>query len=247
MKQCIKDSGETRRKILYAAKKEFAAKGFNGARMSSIAALAGVNQALLHYHFTSKEKIYLTIFRKLAEDVFGMYWKMMLEEISSWKYEPDEKLCSIIYLLVKSELYIRDDEFHKMVAHEFAEDGGIMYKIMREFLIPQLFRFDEILKEGIDKGIFEISSTAMLTLNIISFVKDLSHGEEFFKDTDVYRDIYNNKQEMLYNFMIEFAFKTLRPEGKDLHIPVLDKTKKDKLDSILVELRNDINNNFLKE
>jgi len=47
----------TPQKDLSAAQLEFAEKGFDGARMHSIALRAGVNKALLHYYFHSKEML----------------------------------------------------------------------------------------------------------------------------------------------------------------------------------------------
>ena len=44
-------SEETKQKILDAAKKLFAEKGFNGTSTREIASLAKVNLAGLHYHF----------------------------------------------------------------------------------------------------------------------------------------------------------------------------------------------------
>ncbi len=244
MKEHSLDSEDTKRKILYAAKKEFAAKGFSGARMSSIASIAGVNQALLHYHFTSKEKIYITIFRRLLDAVFGIYEKRILDLINSWNAGPDIRLCSVIYVMVNSEIYIRDDEFQRIVAFGFAEGNGIIYEMVREYMAPQLFLFDDIIMDGVENGLFEISNTAMLTMNIITFIKDVAQGEEFFRDTELYITIYKDKHEKLYNFMIEFVFKALRPAGKKLKIPVLDQEKKNELDSILIDLRNNINKNF---
>jgi len=49
---------ETPEKILEAAVRVFAEEGFRGARMHRIAEAAGVNQALLHYYFQSKENLY---------------------------------------------------------------------------------------------------------------------------------------------------------------------------------------------
>ena len=46
----------TELKILEAAKQEFIEKGFDGARMQKIAERAGINKALLHYYFRSKDK-----------------------------------------------------------------------------------------------------------------------------------------------------------------------------------------------
>ena len=44
--------------ILEAAEREFLAKGFAGARTTSIAEAAGVTHALLHYYFRTKEQLF---------------------------------------------------------------------------------------------------------------------------------------------------------------------------------------------
>jgi len=50
----------TEQKILDAAKHVFVTKGMSGARMQDIADAAGINKALLHYYFRSKEKLFET-------------------------------------------------------------------------------------------------------------------------------------------------------------------------------------------
>lgn len=55
------DPAETRREILKAAEETFAAAGFSGATTRAVAARAGVNVATLHYHFGSKERLYLEV------------------------------------------------------------------------------------------------------------------------------------------------------------------------------------------
>jgi AcrR family transcriptional regulator len=45
-------------RILAAAAEEFAANGFFGARTQTIADAAGVNKAMLHYYFRTKENLY---------------------------------------------------------------------------------------------------------------------------------------------------------------------------------------------
>ena len=51
--------------ILKAAMDVFIEKGRHGARMQEIADCAGINKALLHYYFRSKDKLYEQIFEKL--------------------------------------------------------------------------------------------------------------------------------------------------------------------------------------
>jgi TetR/AcrR family transcriptional regulator len=52
----------TEQAILEAAKKIFIRKGMEGARMQEIADEAGINKALLHYYFRSKDKLFEAIF-----------------------------------------------------------------------------------------------------------------------------------------------------------------------------------------
>lgn len=58
-----RDAKPARTRILEAARKEFGLKGFDGARVESIARRAGVNKSLIFYYFESKE----ALFRALAE------------------------------------------------------------------------------------------------------------------------------------------------------------------------------------
>ena len=56
-------------RILLAAVREFASKGYFGARTQAIAEEAGVNKAMLHYYFRSKEKLYFHVIRTALTDV----------------------------------------------------------------------------------------------------------------------------------------------------------------------------------
>ena len=58
--------GDTEQRILHAARKVFVRRGTAGARMHEIAEEAGVNQALLHYYFRSKDGLSEAVFREVA-------------------------------------------------------------------------------------------------------------------------------------------------------------------------------------
>lgn len=57
-----KQDSTTESIILDAARRVFVAKGFEGARMQEIANEAGINKALLHYYFRSKDKLFEAVF-----------------------------------------------------------------------------------------------------------------------------------------------------------------------------------------
>jgi len=54
----LRDAARTRKKIMEAARDEFAARGFAGARIESIARRAGLSKQLLYHYFVSKEALF---------------------------------------------------------------------------------------------------------------------------------------------------------------------------------------------
>ncbi|MFB6317077.1 TetR/AcrR family transcriptional regulator [Saccharicrinis sp. FJH54] len=87
----VKKDQNTEKKILDAAKKVFECKGMYGARMQEIANEAGINKALLHYYFRSKEKLFEAVF----EDAFQYFFPNLVEIFNSDK-GIREKLESVI-------------------------------------------------------------------------------------------------------------------------------------------------------
>jgi TetR/AcrR family transcriptional regulator len=62
--------GDTEAQILDAAHRVFLRSGTAGARTQEIAAEAGVNSALLHYYFRSKERLAAAVFHRAARELF---------------------------------------------------------------------------------------------------------------------------------------------------------------------------------
>jgi AcrR family transcriptional regulator len=69
----------TEEKIIDSAREVFYRKGLDGARMQEISDLAGINKALLHYYFRTKEKLFEAIVKKATEEFFPVLfatWNM---------------------------------------------------------------------------------------------------------------------------------------------------------------------------
>jgi AcrR family transcriptional regulator len=71
----------TEEKILGAAKKVFIRKGMYGARMQEIADEAGINKALLHYYFRSKNKLFEAIFQETFKEFVPRAFSILQAEI----------------------------------------------------------------------------------------------------------------------------------------------------------------------
>lgn len=66
-------STETENRILQAATEVFLHKGKGGARMQEIADKAGINKAMLHYYFRSKDRLYEQVFILQLERFFTSF------------------------------------------------------------------------------------------------------------------------------------------------------------------------------
>jgi AcrR family transcriptional regulator len=64
----------TEERILQAARKVFSRKGMAGARMQEVADEAGINKAMLHYYFRSKQQLFEGVFKDSAQRQFGCIW-----------------------------------------------------------------------------------------------------------------------------------------------------------------------------
>lgn len=67
----VNSSHNTEERILDAAKTIFHKKGFEGARMQEIADEAGINKALLHYYFRTKENLFDAVFKSALTEIFS--------------------------------------------------------------------------------------------------------------------------------------------------------------------------------
>ncbi len=73
---------QTEEKIFRAATVVFEEKGFAAGRMQEIADKAGINKALLHYYFRTKEQLFLEVFQVLLKKMFEKIISIFTEEIT---------------------------------------------------------------------------------------------------------------------------------------------------------------------
>src|SRR5436309_15664286 len=64
-----RDPVATRKKLLTAARREFASSGLAGARVDEIAARAGVNKQLVYHYFGDKDALYLAVLEWVYEEI----------------------------------------------------------------------------------------------------------------------------------------------------------------------------------
>ena len=78
---------KTKDKILKAAKTLFAQKGFREVTVREIAARAGVNSALIGYHFGGKKDLFNEVYRSFSEPLARERMRR-LAEVTAGKKKP---------------------------------------------------------------------------------------------------------------------------------------------------------------
>jgi AcrR family transcriptional regulator len=104
-------AAEKRRKILDAAIRVFARQGFHSARVSDIAAEAGVAYGLVYHYFDSKDQ--------MLNELFSERWSLLLQairEADAELHSPRDKLEAAAGFIIES--YRHDPELMKVIIVE---------------------------------------------------------------------------------------------------------------------------------
>ncbi len=143
-------SAETRARILDAALSEFALHGLAGARTERIATAAGVNKALLYYHFDSKEKLYLAAFEMIAGRIRDSSMAVFFRESST----PGERVLRTA--LNHFDRIIGQQEFQSLMQQEMIRlhkgESGVMPVLVKRVFEPLFVMYRAMVREGIEAG-----------------------------------------------------------------------------------------------
>jgi len=146
--------------IIKIASQKFAKYGFDGVSMESIAQKAKITKAAIYYHFKNKNELFEAILtNKIIE---------LGENLEQCKYEdPKENLKC--YILILAKIFEKYPCFAAILAHEFVNCGKNLNENIIKILAFNVFsKLISILKEGIEKNIFEIENPFTVQLMIIS-------------------------------------------------------------------------------
>lgn len=76
---------DTEKAIFEAARATFVERGYHGARMQEIARRAGINQAMLHYYYRTKDGLFEAVFRETVLEVLGPVMAVLASGAPLWE------------------------------------------------------------------------------------------------------------------------------------------------------------------
>lgn len=203
-----KRNNQTEKAILDAARRVFTQRGFDGARMDEIAKAAGINRALLHYYFRSKDKLFDLVFAQRAREFF-----LGLVGIISGPGNLEEKIRAIVAhdidmirsqpdlpIFIMQELTQHPGRLVRMAA----ESGANPSHMMKAFRL--------VVKEAIDKKQIRPIDAGQLLINVMSLcvypfiAKPMVKAVLELDDKQFEKMILKRKQEI-----VEFVMSSLKP------------------------------------
>src|ERR1700676_5097317 len=144
-----RDPVATQRKLLVAARREFARCGLAGARVDEIAARAGVNKQLVYHYFGDKDALYLAVLEWVYEEIRTQERQLNLEGLP-----PEQAIKKLIessfdHLALHPDfIVLLNDENRNGARHVRASRRiGDMHS-------PLVSMVSKILKDGVRAGTF---------------------------------------------------------------------------------------------
>lgn len=152
---------KTKAKLVDVARQLFAKMGVENTTMNDIALASKKGRRTLYTYFKSKDEIYMAVVESELDILSGMMKRVAEKEIS-----PQEKLMEMIYTRLDAvkEVVYRNGTLRA----NFFRDIWRVEKVRKRFDAKEIMLIKDILKEGMDKGVFQIDDIDM-TAEIIHY------------------------------------------------------------------------------
>lgn len=154
-----RSSDQTRQALLEAGLRLFSRLGFDGVSVEEIAREAGVNKALISYHFGGKSGLYAAILRGTVAPI-----DERLRALADSDEAPVEKFRA--YLRLMLELHETHTRFPEMILREVMSGGTHIDETIRPYFISLFTSVQRILDEGVAAGDFRRTDTLLSYLTI---------------------------------------------------------------------------------
>ena len=190
----------TENQILDAAKTVFQSKGMDGARMQEIADKAGINKALLHYYYRSKQLLFEAVF-KHAFSLLAPQLNKILNDDSSI----EDKIRNFTFNYIT--FVINHPYLPNFVLQELNRNPGFAETLRHTEGFPNIEKFKNQLNTEIEKGIFKPIQAEQLFINILALNVFPFIGKPLLKtllniDDASYKQLIENRKIEVSDFII---------------------------------------------
>ncbi|MDX1364117.1 MAG: TetR/AcrR family transcriptional regulator [Arenibacter latericius] len=152
---------DTEEQILDAAKKVFQKKGMDGARMQEIADKAGINKAMLHYYYRSKQMLFEAVFNN-AFSLLAPELNKVLKDDSSI----EEKVRSFTHNYIS--FIMNHPYLPNFIIQELNRNPKFFETLRKNAAFPSLEKFENQVAYEVEQGIIKPIDGKQLFIHILS-------------------------------------------------------------------------------
>lgn len=201
-----RDAQASKNALIAAAVVEFSGKGFAGARVDEIAALAGVNKQLVYHYFENKQGLYLVALESVYAEIREKEKKLLLDAL-----EPMDAMAQLVGFLF--DYLAQHPEFIALLTDENRNEAQhIQTSVpLQKMHSPFIEILEATLNRGVNAGVFRSGYDA---INIYISITGLSYF--FFSNNHTLSAIFNkalgshSALAQRRRHVIEFALNALR-------------------------------------
>jgi AcrR family transcriptional regulator len=151
----------TENQILEAAKTVFQSKGMDGSRMQEIADKAGINKAMLHYYYRSKQLLFEAVF-KHAFTLLAPQLNKIINDDSSI----EEKIRNFTFNYIS--FISKHPYLPNFIIQELNRNPGFAESLRQTEGFPNIEKFKQQLNDEIEKGTIIPIKAEQLFINILA-------------------------------------------------------------------------------
>jgi AcrR family transcriptional regulator len=142
---------ETKARLLNAATRLFAARGFKEVTVREICALARANVAAVNYHFGDKVGLYREVLQKAISTMQGT---TDAARRAGEGTSPEDKLRAYVRVFVQRVSVARQDAWiHQLMAHEMADPTPALDLVFDEVIRPRLAYVGQIVGDMLKRPV----------------------------------------------------------------------------------------------
>ncbi len=156
-----KKNENTESLILEAAKSIFQTKGMDGARMQEIANEAGINKAMLHYYYRSKQLLFEAVFKN-AFSLLAPQLNTVLNDDSSI----EEKVINFSSNYIS--FIVQHPYLPNFIIQELNRNPDFILKMKESSVFPNLEKFKNQVDFEVEKGTIKKIKAEQLFINILA-------------------------------------------------------------------------------
>jgi TetR/AcrR family transcriptional regulator len=192
---------ETEILILDAARKVFLENGFDGTTMQMIATESGINKALLHYYYRSKDRLFEAVFVEAFAHMIPNLMKIFASDA-----EFPEKIRGFVNAYVSALLEY--PQIPLFILHELHRNPGRVIELIKSTgLNPDIFI--DFVNQEIKSGNIGDIDPRQLIVNLLALcifpfaARPMIQGFIFKNDEKAYQEFLESRKKEVADFIIK--------------------------------------------